>query len=299
MSKLPALQFYPGDWLKDDISGCSLAAQGLWLRLMFVMHESDRYGYLSKDGIAIPTESIARRCGCSLKEFNALLDELERNGVPSRTSDGILFCRRMVRDAEKRSKTAIRVNKFRKAKRSCNADVTPMKRSCNADVHCSSSSSSFSSSIKDNNNARGNEKCEPFDVPIQENPSSHEVSRETLSEFLISDEVSNLAQEIEQIDSRIVARQTANWLPERLKQVDKDFILGVLKTFLNGGGGPSLQFRSYLDVAIGKHLGKQIKTKGEKHEPNKPSPRNYGYAENSEQVRVGTVVNIDELEKRG
>lgn len=291
MSKLPALQFYPGDWLKDDISGCSLAAQGLWLRLMFVMHESDRYGYLSKDGIAIPTESIARRCGCSLKEFNALLDELERNGVPSRTSDGILFCRRMVRDAEKRSKTAIRVNKFRKAKRSCNADETPMKRSCNADVHCSSSSFSSSSSISLNDH--DGEKSEPFDIPLAEASIPHEAEPETLADFLISDEVSKLAQEMEQIDARLVSRQTVNWLPEALKQVDRDFVLKILKSFLkNGGGGDSNRFKNYLNACIGTHLAKKIGVSSGKHQQ---SSRRYASADTQQGKfdNIGVSVNAD------
>ena len=41
MAKLPYIQLYPGDWLRDSVAGCSLAAQGLWLRMMFVMHDSE------------------------------------------------------------------------------------------------------------------------------------------------------------------------------------------------------------------------------------------------------------------
>lgn len=100
--KLPAIHLYPGDWLRDEVAGCSLDAQGLWLRMLFVMHDSDRYGYLSKDGMAIPPGSIARRCGCTLEQYMALLTELTSDGVPSTTEDGIIYSRRMVRDAEKR-----------------------------------------------------------------------------------------------------------------------------------------------------------------------------------------------------
>jgi len=101
--KLPAIHLYPGDWLRDNISGCSLAAQGLWLRMMFLMHDSDRYGYLSMNGTAIPSESLARRCGCdSLAQYESLLTELTVAGVPERSKEGAIFSRRMVRDDKRR-----------------------------------------------------------------------------------------------------------------------------------------------------------------------------------------------------
>ena len=112
--KLPYIQFYPGDWLRDNVSGCSLAAQGLWLRLMILGHDSDRYGYLAMDGLPMQRESIARRAGCSLAELDSLLAELDAARVPSRTPEGIIFSRRMVRDANAREANAKRQEKFRK-----------------------------------------------------------------------------------------------------------------------------------------------------------------------------------------
>ena len=54
VSKMPAIQLYTGDWLKDPVAGCSLAAQGLWLRMMFIAHDSRRYGYLANpDGTIV------------------------------------------------------------------------------------------------------------------------------------------------------------------------------------------------------------------------------------------------------
>jgi hypothetical protein len=148
MGKLPAIFLYPGDWQRDDVSGCSLAAQGLWLRMMFIGHDSERYGYLEMNGSPIPPGSIARRCGCTLAQYETLLSELERAGVPSRTPEGVLFSRRMVRDAEKRAQDANRQAKHRDKyenrrdasrfpqeiqrvtleSRSSNARVTPVSR---------------------------------------------------------------------------------------------------------------------------------------------------------------------------
>lgn len=110
MSKLPHIQLYPGDWLKDNLAGCSLAAQGLWLRMMFMAHDAERYGYLAMNGSAIPSDFIARKCGCDgLAQYETLLAELDRAGVPSRTPDGVIYSRRMVRDAKARAATKDRV----------------------------------------------------------------------------------------------------------------------------------------------------------------------------------------------
>jgi hypothetical protein len=113
MGKLPWFAFYPNDWLTDGVSQCSLAAQGLWLRLMIVMHRySERYGFLEMDGKAISEERAAIMCGATLTEYQDLMSELKAAGVPSFTAANVLFSRRMVRDSRKREKTAARVAKF-------------------------------------------------------------------------------------------------------------------------------------------------------------------------------------------
>lgn len=117
MGKLPYFPFYPGDWLRDQIAGCTLGAQGLWLRMMILMHDSARYGYLNQNGGPIPQESIARRCGCTLEQYQTLLNELDEAGVVSRTEEGIIYSRRMVRDASERAKEAERKRKQRDKKK--------------------------------------------------------------------------------------------------------------------------------------------------------------------------------------
>ncbi len=103
MAKLPSIQFYPGDWLRDPVSHCSLAAQGLWLRMLLLAHDSVPYGYLVQQGRAIPPAQVARRCGAStVEEYLTLLAELDAAGVPERTPEGIIYSRRMVRDDRRR-----------------------------------------------------------------------------------------------------------------------------------------------------------------------------------------------------
>lgn len=124
-SKLPAIMFYPGDWLRDNIAGCSLEAQGLWLRMMILMHDCERYGYLAMNGAPIPSESIARRCGCTPNQYTTLLAELTAHGVPGVSQDGTIYSRRMVRDAQKRAGNAERQSRFRNA--ASNGSVTPIE----------------------------------------------------------------------------------------------------------------------------------------------------------------------------
>lgn len=137
MGKLPAILLYDGDWYKDGVAGCSLAAQGLWLRMMFIGHNSERYGYLQVNNLPIPSDSIARRCGCTPEEYAAYLSELDRNGVPSRTPEGIIFSRRMVKDANERAQAKIRKQNERKNKsesRFSHAPVTPLSEDVNEEV---------------------------------------------------------------------------------------------------------------------------------------------------------------------
>lgn len=89
----PWFKFWPSDWMGDPkLSRCSLAAQGLWLRLLCVAHESEPYGQVQGD-----LEELALVVGRPIDEVGLLLDELTRRGVCTRTDDAVIS-RRMVRD---------------------------------------------------------------------------------------------------------------------------------------------------------------------------------------------------------
>lgn len=112
--KRPYFPFFPGDWLRDGIAGCSLTTQGLWLRMMLVMHDSETYGELVVGGQKMTDEAIARRCGTTLKTYRKCLQELVNAGVPSMKPDGTIYSRRMVRDEEQRRQDAERKAKGKK-----------------------------------------------------------------------------------------------------------------------------------------------------------------------------------------
>lgn len=105
MKARPSFQFYPSDWLRDPgLRSCSLAARGLWIDMLTFMHEAEPYGHLRLQGRDLSPEILARMVGSSLKVVRRLLAELETAGVFSRTDQGGLYSRRMVRDHELREK---------------------------------------------------------------------------------------------------------------------------------------------------------------------------------------------------
>lgn len=113
--------------------------------MMILAHDSARYGYLELNGSPIPPAVIARRCGCeSLEQYETLLYELDSVAVPSRTPEGVIYSRRMVRDAKQRQIARI---EWRQEKRKQRKSL-PVKRNVRI-VSTKSppvSSSSFSSS---------------------------------------------------------------------------------------------------------------------------------------------------------
>jgi hypothetical protein len=80
------------------LGSCSLAARGLWLELLVIMHDAEPHGHLALNGKAVPMAQIAAFAKASVDEVTALFAELEAAGVFSRAADGLIYSRRMVRD---------------------------------------------------------------------------------------------------------------------------------------------------------------------------------------------------------
>lgn len=103
----PAFQFYPADWRKDSaLQSCSTAAKGLWIEMMCIAHECSPYGVLSINGKAMTAPQIARLAGETEKVAAKLIAELEGAGVLSRTEQGAIYSRRMVKDEQVREARA-------------------------------------------------------------------------------------------------------------------------------------------------------------------------------------------------
>jgi hypothetical protein len=98
----PWFRFYPVDWRGDaKLKVCSLAARGLWVDLLAIMHEGTPRGHLTIAGSAPSEADLARLLGVPVGHVRRALVELEQRGVALRTEGGVVFSKRMVRDTEK------------------------------------------------------------------------------------------------------------------------------------------------------------------------------------------------------
>jgi hypothetical protein len=100
--RLPWFKFNTVAWRGDSrLRDCSLAAQGLWINLMALMHESSLYGHLLINGEPPTDRKIAAQIGCEdVRAVAKAREELETKGVARRTSTGVLYSKRMVEDRQ-------------------------------------------------------------------------------------------------------------------------------------------------------------------------------------------------------
>jgi hypothetical protein len=97
----PWSKFFWSDWEADQgLRLCSLAAQGLWMRMLCVCARHEPKGYLAINGKPLDVDAIARLAGVTETEAVTLMSELEANGVFSRDRSRRIYSRRMVRDAK-------------------------------------------------------------------------------------------------------------------------------------------------------------------------------------------------------
>lgn len=100
--KQPWGKFFWADWLGEPkLKMCSLAAQGLWMRMLCIAAEATPVGYVVVEGQALGPTELAAECGKSLREVTAALAELQRWGVFSTDRRGRMYSRRMIDDVKK------------------------------------------------------------------------------------------------------------------------------------------------------------------------------------------------------
>jgi hypothetical protein len=100
-------KFFWSDWESDPgLAQCSLAAQGLWMRMLCLAAQSDNIGFVKIAGAAASDAQIAKHARAGEELVAELIQELEANGVFSRDRHGVIYCRRMVADEKKRRSRA-------------------------------------------------------------------------------------------------------------------------------------------------------------------------------------------------
>ena len=138
MTKAPAFQFYPNDWM-HDLDEHPLEIEGAWIRICCKLWWSEEHGKLTKTitqwaRILRATEQATREILLYLK------DEQIGDIIFSNNGKVTVMSRRMLRDEKERENNRLRQNRFRE-KRDSNAPITPLSQP-------SSSSSSPSKKVK-------------------------------------------------------------------------------------------------------------------------------------------------------
>jgi hypothetical protein len=105
VSKLPSMQFYPGDWMKDPLLRmASASSRGIWIDFICASFEAPERGALE----GTPAQ-FCKLLGCSTEEFSTFLSEAKTLRfanvleLSARSLDALrLECRRMLRDEKQR-----------------------------------------------------------------------------------------------------------------------------------------------------------------------------------------------------
>ena len=99
--KLPWTRWFWQDYEADaGLRASSLAAQGLWMRMLSIMAKSKTMGLMLDGESKMESKTLAKLVGENIPIVTSLLAELKGHGVYSQTTDGIIFNRRMARDGQ-------------------------------------------------------------------------------------------------------------------------------------------------------------------------------------------------------
>ncbi|RIJ15977.1 hypothetical protein D1227_06300 [Henriciella mobilis] len=99
------MKFYPSDWRSDPkLRLVSMAARGLWMEMICLMHEAEPYGELRVAGVPLKPAQLARQVGEPVEMVTAWLQELLEADVYSVRKNGVIFSRRMEKDENRRRK---------------------------------------------------------------------------------------------------------------------------------------------------------------------------------------------------
>jgi hypothetical protein len=165
--KLPAMQFYVGDWRKDPgVQALGFHERGVWFEMICLMHESEERGKLMLNGLPMPDDALARLLGLDKQNLTTTITTLLSYGVASRCEEtGAIICRRMIRDENLRKVRA------ECGKQGGNPNLVKQKPTTK-DKQKSTPSSSSSISVSSSNNKKENPSidqvrtfCAEIDLP--------------------------------------------------------------------------------------------------------------------------------------
>ena len=99
---MPYVKWHGRDWLGDPmLRMVKPEVRGVWIDLLCAMMNSEPYGHLSAAGKPMSDEQAARLIGLDIGTYKGILRDIEDAGISSRSAEGLLYSRRLVRDHEK------------------------------------------------------------------------------------------------------------------------------------------------------------------------------------------------------
>ncbi|HSR77588.1 MAG TPA: hypothetical protein VLN57_13465 [Xanthobacteraceae bacterium] len=111
--------WYWNDWTGDlALKKCSRAAQGFWMQLLAIAAAATPRGHIVVGNKPCTVDDLSLLLSDRKRDIKRWLTELEANKVFSRTEDGTMFCRRMVREDEARRSRGSQSKAKRKLNRS-------------------------------------------------------------------------------------------------------------------------------------------------------------------------------------
>lgn len=98
------IRFSPKAW-RADTANLSWETRAFWFELVILMHESPRRGYLLKPNGSVWTMTdLCEKYGLETEQFKKMRDEIDAAQLWSRDDRKIPFCRRMIREEQRKSK---------------------------------------------------------------------------------------------------------------------------------------------------------------------------------------------------
>lgn len=127
MTALPWDKFYWSDYSGDPaLKLCSLAAQGLWMRMLCICALSEPKGYLTVEGQSLTTEDMVSLFGKGAEVISPLIEELRNKNVFSTDRTGKIYNRKMVRNAKKAKTARQNLKKPHHVSHSHDSEITPL-----------------------------------------------------------------------------------------------------------------------------------------------------------------------------
>jgi hypothetical protein len=165
--KNPWVKWFWQDYDSDTgLRSSSLAAQGLWMRMLSIMAKSRNFGFLLDGEEKMDSKTLAKQVGESQAVVESLIAELFQHGVPSKTIGGIIFNRRMARESSL-SELKAKAGRLGASKR-WQKDGKPLaKGMANPMAGSASASSSLSSLIPEDESdipKKEDKDIDPFEV---------------------------------------------------------------------------------------------------------------------------------------